>query len=188
MVRRRLEHPGPIAKGCLSAFGLLVLFGFIACLALIRGGSVPSWAAVLIFLVVPTSIGICVSILSRDRQEGLTRNVRFLEFLSTKLRRRGRLQTLDHVEELLQRREIQLVQISGKVLRATPESRHIPEDTKLEVIRRDGLHCRGCGVRQDLQFDHILPFSGGGKSVARNLQLLCGQCNRRKSDRIPGSF
>ena len=66
-----------------------------------------------------------------------------------------------------------------------PEKREpIPEDVKFEVWRRDGGKCVICGSQKNLEFDHIIPFSKGGSSTARNLQLLCQDCNRHKSDKI----
>ena len=34
---------------------------------------------------------------------------------------------------------------------------------------------------EDMQADHITPWSKGGKSIAENCQMLCAECNRRKS-------
>ena len=66
-----------------------------------------------------------------------------------------------------------------------PERREpIPEDVKFEVWRRDGGKCVICGSQKNLEFDHIIPFSKGGSSTARNIQLLCQDCNRHKSDKI----
>lgn len=66
-----------------------------------------------------------------------------------------------------------------------PERREpIPEDVKFEVWRRDQGRCVICGSKENLEFDHIIPFSKGGSSTARNLQLLCQNCNRHKSDKI----
>ena len=41
-----------------------------------------------------------------------------------------------------------------------------------------------CGSQKNLEFDHIIPVSKGGANTARNLQLLCQDCNRHKSDKI----
>ena len=35
---------------------------------------------------------------------------------------------------------------------------------------------------EDMQADHITPWSKGDKTVAENCQMLCADCNRRKSD------
>lgn len=33
---------------------------------------------------------------------------------------------------------------------------------------------------EQMQGDHIIPWSKGGKTVDDNLQMLCGDCNRKK--------
>lgn len=63
--------------------------------------------------------------------------------------------------------------------------RVIPSSVKLEVWKRDSGKCTKCGSRDNLHFDHILPYSKGGSSlVAENIQLLCARHNLQKSDRI----
>ena len=63
--------------------------------------------------------------------------------------------------------------------------RVIPTHVKLEVWKRDGGKCYICGARDELHFDHILPFSKGGTSLtAANVQLLCARHNLQKHDRI----
>jgi hypothetical protein len=63
-------------------------------------------------------------------------------------------------------------------------SRSLPERVRHEVWRRDGGRCVQCGSRGRLEFDHIIPFSRGGSSTARNIELRCEPCNRRKGARI----
>ena len=60
----------------------------------------------------------------------------------------------------------------------------IPEDVRIFVWKRDEGRCVQCGSRENLEFDHMIPFSKGGGSTARNIQLLCETCNREKSDSI----
>jgi|CXWL01.1.fsa_nt_gi hypothetical protein len=60
----------------------------------------------------------------------------------------------------------------------------IPEDVRHEVWRRDKGRCVECGSIRNLEYDHLIPVSQGGSNTARNLQLLCEECNRRKSDSI----
>lgn len=62
------------------------------------------------------------------------------------------------------------------------QSRYISATTKKIVFTRDGGNCKCCGSGQDLEYDHIMPYSCGGKSDASNIQLLCRQCNRSKSN------
>ena len=66
-----------------------------------------------------------------------------------------------------------------------PESRKpIPDDVKASVWERDRGECIRCGRKQDLQFDHVIPISKGGGSSLENVQILCGSCDREKSDSI----
>lgn len=60
----------------------------------------------------------------------------------------------------------------------------IPESIRSEVWRRDEGKCVICGVRHNLQFDHMIPVTRGGATTARNLQLLCRSCNASKSNKI----
>lgn len=60
---------------------------------------------------------------------------------------------------------------------------NIPEAVRIEVWRRDGGVCR-CGSRERLEYDHIIPVSKGGSNTARNIELLCEACNRRKAAEI----
>jgi 5-methylcytosine-specific restriction endonuclease McrA len=41
-----------------------------------------------------------------------------------------------------------------------------------------------CESNFDLQYDHLLPVSLGGATTVENLQLLCADCNQRKSNSI----
>ena len=62
--------------------------------------------------------------------------------------------------------------------------RHIPEDVRIAVWRRDGGKCVKCSSQERLEYDHIIPFSLGGSNTTRNVQLLCERCNRRKGGKI----
>lgn len=68
-----------------------------------------------------------------------------------------------------------------------PGSRTVPQAVKLAVAARDAGRCRRCGSKTDLQYDHVVPYSLGGRSDdPSNIQLLCGRCNRRKSNKSIG--
>ena len=62
--------------------------------------------------------------------------------------------------------------------------RAIPDRAKQFVWNRDGGRCVQCGSTDKLGYDHIIPLSRGGSNTARNLQLLCEECNRRKGNFI----
>lgn len=75
-------------------------------------------------------------------------------------------------------------------VRATEEAvgvarrERIPEDVRLFVWQRDGGRCVRCASEEDLQFDHVIPVARGGGNASENVQILCGSCNRAKSDHI----
>lgn len=63
--------------------------------------------------------------------------------------------------------------------------RMIPTSVKMEVWKRDGGKCVMCGAADELHFDHDLPYSLGGTSVAvANVQLLCRNHNLSKGAKI----
>lgn len=62
------------------------------------------------------------------------------------------------------------------------QSRYVSETTKKIVYSRDGGICQCCGSSFNLEYDHITPFSCGGSNEVSNIQLLCQQCNRSKSN------
>ena len=48
-------------------------------------------------------------------------------------------------------------------------------------------YCNGCKYHyqfKDLEVDHIIPKIQGGQDDDKNLQLLCGNCNRRKGGKL----
>ncbi len=65
------------------------------------------------------------------------------------------------------------------------QRRIIPSHVKLAVWKRDGGACIQCGSKQNLHFDHILPYSKGGTSDSEeNIQLLCMKHNIQKGARL----
>jgi 5-methylcytosine-specific restriction endonuclease McrA len=58
---------------------------------------------------------------------------------------------------------------------------------KIAVAARDGGRCRICGSTVGLHYDHIVPYSRGGRSDdVNNIQLLCAKHNLRKGNRYVG--
>lgn len=57
---------------------------------------------------------------------------------------------------------------------------------KREAYERQGGLCPHCGERfefDEMEGDHITPWSRGGKTVAENCRMLCVRCNRLKGGR-----
>src|SRR6516225_5276912 len=66
-------------------------------------------------------------------------------------------------------------------------NRRVPDGMRAAVLVRDGARCRKCRRAINLEMDHIVPVSKGGKTVESNLQTLCRRCNRVKFKKlIPG--
>jgi hypothetical protein len=66
----------------------------------------------------------------------------------------------------------------------SPSRQAIPERVRHEVWRRDQGRCVDCGSRERLEFDHIVPVAKGGANTARNIELRCEPCNRKKAARV----
>lgn len=55
-----------------------------------------------------------------------------------------------------------------------------------DLIARDGARCAWCGAapwRGDLTFEHVLPRSDGGATVAENGLVAYRRCNRGRGSR-----
>ena len=83
----------------------------------------------------------------------------------TQLRRAHQVMALENWD-LLQRRE------------------PIPEEVQRAIWQRDEGRCVKCGSSVMIHIDHLIPVALGGSNHPDNLQLLCANCNREKSDTI----
>jgi 5-methylcytosine-specific restriction endonuclease McrA len=60
--------------------------------------------------------------------------------------------------------------------------------SRLNIYARDNDTCQYCGrqlVRSDLNLDHVLPRSQGGKTSWENVVCSCVPCNLKKGGRTP---
>lgn len=76
-----------------------------------------------------------------------------------------------------------------KVLRNI--TRQIPRPTQIRVYNRDRQVCRICNnliKDEEIEYDHIIPWSKGGSSDENNLRLLCKSCNRKKGKKFEDEF
>jgi hypothetical protein len=79
----------------------------------------------------------------------------------------------------------QPLESAGTINVEIDHDRVIPANVKLEVWKRDRGCCVRCGSKENLHFDHIIPYSLGGSSKdAKNVQILCSRHNLEKRDRI----
>ena len=61
----------------------------------------------------------------------------------------------------------------------------IPSKLRFQVLRRDKFvcqYCGACGRDTELEVDHRIPASKGGKTEKDNLVTSCIECNRGKGD------
>lgn len=60
--------------------------------------------------------------------------------------------------------------------------------SRINIYARDAFTCQYCGVRypkSELNLDHVVPRSLGGRSTWENVVCSCLECNRRKGGRTP---
>ena len=81
-------------------------------------------------------------------------------------------------------RQLQRAKTLLAVDEGPPRREPIPREIRQAVFERDGGRCVECGSTFNIQYDHILPFAHGGATTIENLQILCADCNRQKSDSI----
>ena len=66
-----------------------------------------------------------------------------------------------------------------------------PEDVKRYLYKEQKGRCMYCGIKLDIAYfeaDHKTPFSRDGRDTLGNFQLLCGPCNKCKSNLTNGEF
>jgi len=71
-----------------------------------------------------------------------------------------------------------------KVFAGTQKYPSLSSATRYKVLRKG--YCVHCGSTENLTVDHIKPQSKGGTHNPTNLQCLCFDCNRAKSDKYNG--
>lgn len=60
--------------------------------------------------------------------------------------------------------------------------------SRLNILIRDNFTCQYCGhrlKRNQLNLDHVIPRSRGGKTTWENVVSSCHDCNRRKGFHLP---
>ena len=106
----------------------------------------------------------------------------------------GLFRLVDAWQETSERRQVfkfklEIIDQASPVLdhsaRQIDHDRVIPSAVKLDVWKRDKGSCVKCGSKENLHFDHIIPYSQGGSSKdSKNIQILCSRHNLEKYDRI----
>lgn len=76
--------------------------------------------------------------------------------------------------------------LSGETEEKHLSIRAFTDKQKSHVYEAQGGICNMCEesfTRQEMEADHITPWSQGGRTEIENCQMLCRPCNRKKSDK-----
>lgn len=104
----------------------------------------------------------------------------FFDLVDYKIANDGKRNVFRFILHLSDRKE-NITNIDKELL----HTRLIPSEVKKEVWQRDKGMCVMCKSRENLHFDHDLPFSKGGTSLTpKNVRLLCMKHNLEKSAKI----
>jgi 5-methylcytosine-specific restriction endonuclease McrA len=60
--------------------------------------------------------------------------------------------------------------------------------SRINVLTRDNFTCQFCGAKKpmnELNYDHVVPRSSGGRTTWENIVTSCYPCNSRKRNRTP---
>lgn len=71
------------------------------------------------------------------------------------------------------------------------DNRGIKRELKEYIVRRDNKQCVYCDqtlLGKSLNFDHFIPLSLGGESLASNIVLSCDKCNKIKGMQHPNDI
>src|ERR1700722_4296797 len=84
------------------------------------------------------------------------------------------------------RNEVGLEENKGSHSKVHRTPRQINLKLRAEILMRDFSTCQLCGSQPidgaKLEVDHIIAWSNGGETLMENLQTLCTDCNKGKSD------
>ena len=88
----------------------------------------------------------------------------------------------DHLIEKLENKKFKAKRNVKEENKNAKRSRYIKKKVKEEVYLKSNKKCVNCGSIFGLEFDHKnTPYARGESNNAGNLQLLCRNCNKRKS-------
>jgi len=73
--------------------------------------------------------------------------------------------------------------LEDKYTKRKKPDRYISKKIKKEIFHKYKHKCNYCGSVENLEIDHIIPVSKGGKNELKNLQVLCKSCNLKKSNK-----
>lgn len=90
-------------------------------------------------------------------------------------------------EKIKQIRRLAIDEFITDMVDFNPEKADITTRLRLAILNRDRSTCQVCGKSAptvEIEVDHIVPFSKGGKTKPENLQTVCRRCNIAKSNKF----
>lgn len=69
-----------------------------------------------------------------------------------------------------------------------PAEKRLYKDKLYKIQHGRCCDCNKVIPKTQMTFDHIVPYSKGGGSSLRNLQLMCKSCNEAKADACTGKL
>lgn len=70
-------------------------------------------------------------------------------------------------------------------------NRNISREVLLKVYSRDKQICQICNITipyDEIEYDHIIPWSKGGGSNESNIRLVCSSCNKKRGNQFEDDF
>lgn len=70
-------------------------------------------------------------------------------------------------------------------------TRNIPRVVQFKVLKRENQVCAVCRCHvseEEIEFDHIIPWSKGGSSNESNIRLLCSACNKKRGNSFENEY
>lgn len=101
----------------------------------------------------------------------------------------GKYEVVESGDDVLRSPSMQMPMPSiVRALRKTRSRKVSIKFSRANVLLRDGHRCMFCGEAFDsheLNYDHVVPRSRGGRTDWENIVTACYPCNARKGDRTP---
>ena len=76
------------------------------------------------------------------------------------------------------------IKLSKRKLKKPKKSYSVPNYLRKIIFALYPNFCMACGCDKNLNIDHIIARSKGGTDELNNLQILCWNCNKKKSNRL----
>jgi 5-methylcytosine-specific restriction endonuclease McrA len=101
----------------------------------------------------------------------------------------GKVEALEHYDAVVSSPSVTVhIPAVARLKKHVSRTKRDVKFSRMNVYTRDGFRCQFCGEKKAqrlLTYDHVVPFSRGGKTEWTNIVTACGGCNRRKANRTP---